>query len=530
MKNKVWLLTATLLLFMAGCGDSGTTENKVDQNGDKTVEHSQTDGMSEKNEESSETMSATENAGSGIQEDGDNYVWNEITLQFPKSWKDRYVIAENENGFTVFQKASYEKENGMGYLFGVFKDTEWYPDAEGVSILGYTDEGVLYELTVPTDVSCDVENETVLAEYQQMIKQSDAIVENVKINTENLHTDADQYIIPVSGIQAVSAEQLINMSDNDLWLARNEIYARHGRGFSNEYLQSYFNACSWYEKSVEADAFDESVLSQTEKDNLNVIKEAEKAYAEKYPYPKEYKTGQEIALDMDGDGRAEKIRYDVKEESRDYAGYSCILTIDGNTWELCDYAAMVTPEEAFFYITDIDTYDSTLEIAVLDYGPSADYMTYFYRYHAGTLDYIGGVGGFPFKEQNGGRNGFTGQNGIYGMIRTDILETAYLDGYWWYDSNMEKVEYMDNGMHRYQYFTPHRLYVDLPLWQSMDQNSDQVTVSSGQDVFFISSDAKEWIYVRAKDGTEGYIHVDGENVSNAGRPGTEVFSELNYFD
>ena len=62
------------------------------------------------------------------------------------------------------------------------------------------------------------------------------------------------------------------------------------------------------------------------------------------------------------------------------------------------------------------------------------------------------------------------------------------------------------------------------------RNSEQVTVSSGQDVFFISSDAKEWIYVRAKDGTEGYIHVDGENVSNVGRPGTEVFSELNYFD
>ena len=85
-------------------------------------------------------------------------------------------------------------------------------------------------------------------------------------------------------------------------------------------------------------------------------------------------------------------------------------------------------------------------------------------------------------------------------------------------------------MHRYQYFTPHRLYVDLPLWEAMDQTSDQVTVSSGQDVFFISSDAKEWINVRAKDGTKGYIHVDGENISNAGRLGSEVFSELNYFD
>lgn len=137
---------------------------------------------------------------------------------------------------------------------------------------------------------------------------------------------------------------------------------------------------------------------------------------------------------------------------------------------------------------------------------------------------------FLFKEKNGGINGFTGQSGIYGTIRTDILETAYLNGYWWYDSDAGKLEYMDTGMHRYQYFTPHRLYVDLPLWEAMDQTSDQVTVSSGQDVFFISSDAKEWIYVRAKDGTKGYIHVDGENISNAGRLGSEVFSELNYFD
>ena len=371
--------------------------------------------------------------------------------------------------------------------------------------------------------------EVLVNEYQEMMQQSDTVVQNAVIDTQNLHKDADQYIIPVSMTQTISADSLINMSDNDLWLARNEIYARHGRGFSNEYLQSYFNACSWYEKSEEADAFDESVLSQTEKDNLKVIQEAETAYEQEHPYPKEYKTGQNIMVDLNGDGSEEEIRYDVKESS-DYSGYSCVLTVNGTAYELCEYAAMVTPETESFYVTDMDEYDNSLEIAVLDDGPSADYATYFYRYDGSALAFIGEVDGFPFKEQNGGINGFTGQNGINGTIRTDILETAYLNGYWWYDSNARKLEYMDGGMHQYKYFTPHRLYVDLPLWKAMDQNSEQVTVSSGQDVFFISSDAKEWIYVRAKDGTEGYIHVDGENVSNVGRPGTEVFSELNYFD
>lgn len=117
----------------------------------------------------------------------------------------------------------------MGYLFGISKDTEWYPDAAGVSILGYTDDGVLYEVVRPTDVSCDVENEDTLNEYQGMMQQSDTVVQNAVIDTQNLHKDADQYIIPVSMTQTISADSLINMSDNDLWLARNEIYARHGR-------------------------------------------------------------------------------------------------------------------------------------------------------------------------------------------------------------------------------------------------------------------------------------------------------------
>ena len=141
--------------------------------------------------------------------------------------------------------------------------------------------------------------------------------------------------------------------------------------------------------------------------------------------PKEYKTGQNIMVDLNGDGSEEEIRYDVKESS-DYSGYSCVLTVNGTAYELCEYAAMVTPETESFYVTDMDEYDNSLEIAVLDDGPSADYATYFYRYDGSALAFIGEVDGFPFKEQNGGINGFTGQNGINGTIRTDILEPHIL--------------------------------------------------------------------------------------------------------
>ncbi len=43
-----------------------------------------------------------------------------------------------------------------------------------------------------------------------------------------------------------------------------------------------------------------------------MIQEAEKTYADEHPYPKEYKTGQKVMEDIDGDGREEEIRYDVK--------------------------------------------------------------------------------------------------------------------------------------------------------------------------------------------------------------------------
>lgn len=46
----------------------------------------------------------------------EKYIWKEITLQFPESWEDKYVILEDDTGFSVFQKKSYEKEKGMGYL------------------------------------------------------------------------------------------------------------------------------------------------------------------------------------------------------------------------------------------------------------------------------------------------------------------------------------------------------------------------------------------------------------------------------
>lgn len=72
-------------------------------------------------------------------------------------------------------------------------------------------------------------------------------------------------MLPLSGTVLVKEEDLLNFSDNELKLARNEIFARHGRQFEDSYLAAYFDSCSWYEGTTASEKFDEGILSQTER-------------------------------------------------------------------------------------------------------------------------------------------------------------------------------------------------------------------------------------------------------------------------
>lgn len=58
-----------------------------------------------------------------------------------------------------------------------------------------------------------------------------------------------------------------------IYLARNEIYARHGYIFKDADLDNYFRAMLWYEPLYTADEFDAKVFNECEQHNLRVLKE-----------------------------------------------------------------------------------------------------------------------------------------------------------------------------------------------------------------------------------------------------------------
>ena len=84
-----------------------------------------------------------------------------------------------------------------------------------------------------------------------------------------------EWFFPDSAERLLTDADIVGMSKAELQIARNEIYARHGRRFNNPDLQAWFDSCSWYEGTIAPSAFDESVLSQTELANVYFLKEKE---------------------------------------------------------------------------------------------------------------------------------------------------------------------------------------------------------------------------------------------------------------
>lgn len=84
------------------------------------------------------------------------------------------------------------------------------------------------------------------------------------------------YIIEGSDFRYLTKDELSEMSKEELRLARNEIYARHGRIFNSADLNDYFSSMEWYYPTIPANQFDDStILNQYEKANLTLIKEVE---------------------------------------------------------------------------------------------------------------------------------------------------------------------------------------------------------------------------------------------------------------
>lgn len=92
------------------------------------------------------------------------------------------------------------------------------------------------------------------------------------------------YLLPYVSSHIYSEAELAGLSNYELYLARNEVFARHGRGFNNPDLRSYFNSKGWYREIYTPEQFDSmpTPLNEIERDNVDLIRSIEDARGSEY--------------------------------------------------------------------------------------------------------------------------------------------------------------------------------------------------------------------------------------------------------
>lgn len=139
-----------------------------------------------------------------------------------------------------------------------------------------TSDNSNHNYTIENDSDEEEYNDTTYDSYNNYDDYSSNDAEEGQgssIETETTIQDAEagEYVLPTSDSEYLTRDDLAGFTAEECRLARNEIYARHGRMFQDEELQNYFNSFDWYQPTIESDDFQESMLNQYEIANRDLI-------------------------------------------------------------------------------------------------------------------------------------------------------------------------------------------------------------------------------------------------------------------
>lgn len=253
------------------------------------------------------------------------------------------------------------------------------------------------------------------------------------------------YIFPESSTEYLTGADLLEADAFTLRIARNEIFARHGRTFDTSDLQEYFSRKPWYHGNTDPSAFSDDVLSETEKRNLNLIRTAEDQLQSKEISNSgvTLAPNQDYLLDLDGDGICETVRWIPINDSPDWAYTGMELIVNGQK-QTC------LPKDMLgnIRLTAVDLQKEDCEIELhLEVTKDSDTLSSFsfYRYRNGGMELVGelagtvcGGNGYLFRENGLRAEGdgilavasdtpFKGSSFQFGCYYVDLL-FSYEDG------------------------------------------------------------------------------------------------------
>ena len=208
-------------------------------------------------------------------------------------YSDGWVFLTGDGEFVYFVGLTYEngkfEVTGTGGYAGsdVYEDEELLTNLKNSGIYAEWEDldelGILRSCSGSRIYSIDVDttdekykDDQYMPVYMQRRVTFGGFSSLEEVEEEYDKTAHENYIFPYSAEKYLTEEDLIGLSSEELRRGRNEIVARHGRKFSDEELQAYFDSKPWYYGYIEPEDFNtEYMLNEIEKENMEFIKKHE---------------------------------------------------------------------------------------------------------------------------------------------------------------------------------------------------------------------------------------------------------------
>ena len=103
----------------------------------------------------------------------------------------------------------------------------------------------------------------------------EVIIRSIPLSLDNPYYECfnpvEVFVLPYSNSYYYEKADLLKLSKEQLVIARNEIFARHGYIFQTDDIAEYFDACSWYHGTIYGSNFSYNVFNDYENSNVALI-------------------------------------------------------------------------------------------------------------------------------------------------------------------------------------------------------------------------------------------------------------------
>lgn len=209
----------------------------------------------------------------------------------------------------------------LGFILFVLLPTLRSGDKEGQAVGTGTKYQFVQQSSPETDDGQQTDSGVVLQENNG---SGESIGETGDEGQDHIPSLADDFLFADSDSRDLTDAELSYLSDEELRIARNEIYARRGRLFDDEGLRNYFGSKSWYHGTISAGSFSDDMLNDYERRNTRKIRDLEELR----------KNGQAVQVQRpSGSGAADS------GEDSDYRSHTYQVIAANCTWTEADAMA-----------------------------------------------------------------------------------------------------------------------------------------------------------------------------------------------